>query len=181
MEFVVANTVAPITVVNETVVLNIGGQGMQGVPGAGLPAGGLTGQAITKNSDTNYDFSWNTITNTSVIAVAGGTTSALRLVYTDPATGKIFYADKDTPETVSSLLGVTTQAGSADDEINILTAGVWEDSNWNWNMSGNVNLFLSANGAIVQGAPTAEVIVRIGYAISATKIMVRIGELILTI
>jgi hypothetical protein len=34
-------------------------QGIQGVPGEGVPAGGATGQVLSKVSGTNYDTAWN--------------------------------------------------------------------------------------------------------------------------
>ncbi len=174
---------APVSLVNNEIVISIGAQGSQGAPGRGIPVGGDTGQLLAKASDANYDTNWvdaQSVNNISDIVVCGDVISALRLVYTDPVTAKVLYADKDIPDTVNSLLGVSTQAGILDENINVLISGVLQDSSWNWNMTGDVNLFLGANGAIVQGAPIAEVIVRIGYAISTTKIMVRIGDFILT-
>ncbi len=168
-----------INILNNQPVIEIVSQGAQGIPGLGFPAGGTTGQALIKKSDTNYDTEWATIGN-NVTAVAGQTISALKIVYTDPATSKILYADKDIPATVNSLFGVTTQSGILDDEINIVTFGVIEDSSWAWNMAGNINLFLGSNGTIVQGAPIGDIVVKIGYAISETSIMVRFGEPVLT-
>lgn len=37
-----------------------GGPGPPGPPGQGVPAGGTTGQVLTKNSNTNFDTSWQT-------------------------------------------------------------------------------------------------------------------------
>lgn len=168
-----------INILNNQPVIEVVSQGVQGIPGLGVPAGGTTGQALIKKTDTNYDTEWATIGN-NVTAVAGQTISALKIVYTDPATSKILYADKDTPITVNSLFGVTTQSGILNDEINVVTFGVIEDSSWAWNMAGNINLFLGSNGSIVQGAPVGNIVVKIGYAISAISIMVRVGEPVLT-
>ena len=171
---------APLSIINEQVFIYVGSQGAQGLPGVGIPIGGLTGQALVKASDDNYDTEWATIRSSNIVAEAGQTISALKLVYNDSETNTILYADKDLPASAYSLLGVTTQAGASGDDINVLTAGEMEDVVWNWDMDANVNLFLGANGAIVQGAPTGAVIVRIGFAVSSTKIMVRISDLIIT-
>jgi hypothetical protein len=183
MSTVISITPPALSVVNNQIVISVGNQGAQGAPGRGILPGGTETRLLAKASDANYDTHWvdpQAATNIGVVAVAGETISALRIVYTEPATGKIFYADKDTSNTISSLLGVTTTAGILDDNINITISGTISDSSWNWNMAGNVNLFLGANGAIVQGALSGAVVVRIGYAISSTKIMVRIGETVLT-
>ena len=174
----VINNEILISVVNNEIVVEIGGQG---APGRGVPAGGLTGQSLIKASDDSFDTEWATIGSINTIAIAGQSISALKIVYTDPATGKLFYADKNDVATVKSLLGMATQAGDENEEINVITSGVIIDAHWNWNMAGNVSLFLNSNGDIVQGAPNGSVSVRIGYAITATSIMVRLGEPILTI
>lgn len=168
-----------LEIVNNEIIINVS---QTGSPGVGVPAGGTTGQALVKASDTNYDTEWVDVKGSSVdvVAIAGQTVSALKIVYIDPVTSKILYADKNDLSTISTILGVTTQAGSLDDNINVVTSGVISDSNWNWNMAGNLNLFLGANGAIVQGVPVGAVSVRIGNAMSTTEILVRIGESILT-
>lgn len=38
-----------------------GAQGIQGDPGVGVPAGGSTGQALVKSSNTDYAVSWDTV------------------------------------------------------------------------------------------------------------------------
>lgn len=177
MSTVISVNAPPISVVNNEVVISVGGQGAQGI---GIPAGGLTGQGLIKATDADYDTEWATINGNSIDVIAGQTISALKIVYTDPTDGKILYADKDDVASVSSLLGITTQAGFLDNNINVRTAGELSDSSWSWNMGGNVTLYLGANGTIVQGALSGLVVIRIGYAISATKIMIRIGQPILT-
>ncbi len=154
----------------------VGSQGPQGIPGGGVIAGGLKGQVLTKNSDTNYDLIWSTIDNTTTNTIMSGQTiAALKVVYTDATTGKLLYADKDNINTIDSILGVSTEAASIDTNINILTMGILTDLSWDWDMTADVNLYLGINGAIIQGAPNGIVVLRIGYAINPTTIMVRIG------
>ncbi len=183
MSTVISVNPPALSVVNNQIVISVGGQGAQGAPGRGIPPGGLTNQLLAKASDANYDIHYvdpQAAANIGTVAIAGEIISALRIVYTDPTTSKIFYADKDTTSTIGSLLGVSITSGILDDNINVTTAGIISDSSWNWNMTGNINLFLGANGAIVQGALSGAIVVRVGYAISSTKIMVRIGDTVLT-
>jgi len=45
----------------DVVVVSLGIQGPQGVPGLGAPAGGLAGQVLAKVDNTNYNTQWVTI------------------------------------------------------------------------------------------------------------------------
>lgn len=64
-----------------------GKKGDKGDPGVGVPTGGTTGQVLTKNSNTDYDDSWQTpaasgvtsVTGVPPIASTGGTTPAISL------------------------------------------------------------------------------------------------------
>jgi hypothetical protein len=116
----------------------------------------------------------------TVNAIAGQVLSALRIVHIDPITSKVLYADKDIPNTAISLLGVTTQSVTADVAVNVQTFGILSDNGWNWNINGELHLFLGANGTIVQGVPTGAVVARIGHIISSTTIFIRAGEPVLT-
>ncbi len=185
----VINNTNRLSIIDDSVILSINNndlrisvssQGVQGIPGVGFPSGGLIGQALIKKTDANYDTEWLSINN-DLTTITGQIISALRLVYVDPITGKIFYADKDMPTTAYSLLGITTQAGVIDDEIVVKTAGEWVDSNWSWNTSGDLSLFLGANGAITQGVVSGGIIAKVGYVVSPTSIFIRIADPILTV
>lgn len=173
------NDAVVLSVASNPLILNISTQGAQGTPGTGFPGGGLEGQALVKKSDANFDTEWQTIGNI-FIATAGQTISSLKVVYIDPLTSKIFYADKDIPLTINSLLGITTQSGILNDNISVTTAGQLQDSSWNWDMTGNVNLFLGSNGGIIQGFVSGATVAKIGYAISSTEIFIRMVDTILT-
>lgn len=43
---------------NDNFTIVFGNIGPQGPPGIGVPSGGTTGQVLTKNSNSNYDTSW---------------------------------------------------------------------------------------------------------------------------
>lgn len=163
-----------LQILNNEVVISILSQGAQG---NGVPSGGFEDQVLTKASGTNFDTIWKFVNSIILTQTAGAILSALRIVYTDPATGKVLYADRDDIDTVQSLLGVTIQAAALDASINIVTEGKIIDSNWNWDLDGDLSLFLGNNGAIVQGYPGASAVtVRIGCVMSQTSILVRAGE-----
>jgi len=88
-----------------------GVKGATGATGQGVPAGGTTGQALTKNSATNYDTGWSTIDLNSRVAKAGDTMSGslgvtisgsstdvpiTAKVDTSGATGNAIFARNDT-------------------------------------------------------------------------------------
>lgn len=175
-EIEVSSSGSIIEVVNNEVIIEVS---QTGSPGIGIPAGGETGQVLAKASDTNYDTEWVDTAINSVTMLAGQTISALRIVYTNTAS-KLFYADKDNLNTISTILGVTTTSGLVNNDINVLTAGVLQDDSWSWNMAANLNLFLGTNGAIVQGMPVGAASVRIGNVVSPTEILIRIGQSVLT-
>lgn len=105
--------------------------------------------------------------------------SALRLVYANDD-GKLAYADKDNIESAKRVAGMTLTSAIADAALDVLLLGTHEDQNWSWNMDGNRALFLGASGVIVQGAPSGAAIMRVGTALSPTKILLRLGEPVLS-
>ena len=110
----------------------------------------------------------------ATVATAGETLSALRIVYVNRSTGKVRYADKDTAVHSHSVIGLTTEAVNLDEQVDIQTLGVVTDNSWSWNMSGDTSLYLGTNGALTQTPPTSGFSMKVGFAMSATKIYVRI-------
>ena len=110
---------------------------------------------------------------------AGPALSALRMVYVDDADA-LQYANNDTIDQVRRVIGMTAAAAAIGADVDVVVAGPYEDANWAWDVNGDAGLYLGMNGAIVQGAPTAAVIMRIGTVITATKILLRLGEPILS-
>lgn len=112
-------------------------------------------------------------------SVAGENLSALRVVYQDPETGKVFYADRDDLTTLRSVLGVTITSGLEDENLNVMTQGLLDDDDWAWNLSADPGVFLDANGLIIQGPPaTSAATLRVGFVMSETSIFVKIGATI---
>lgn len=56
-----------ITVIGETITVEVGIQGPTGPAGQGLPTGGLAGEILKKGSDTNYDYEWGTISSATAL------------------------------------------------------------------------------------------------------------------
>jgi len=109
---------------------------------------------------------------------AGEDLTAFKAVYA--LATEAFYADKDSIVSVNNFLGITADAADEGETATIITSGVLENSSWNWNLSLDTRLVLGDDGAIVQGEPnTALALIHIGFALSATKILVRISEPIL--
>lgn len=94
----------------------IDGQGVQGVPGSagvGVPTGGLTGQVLAKNSNTNYDTGWvaagsgDALVANPLSQFAATTSAQLAGVISDESgTGALVFAD--TPTLVTPILGTPT-------------------------------------------------------------------------
>ena len=115
-------------------------------------------------------------TNTTDIYTAGEALSALKIVRIDPADGKLYLADGTDIADYQSIVGMTMEAVSTESNPNILFKGPHTDSNWNWNMSGNVSLFLGANGQITQTPLTSGFSLRVGFATSPQSIFLHQGE-----
>lgn len=109
---------------------------------------------------------------------AGEDLTAFKAVYA--LATEAFYADKDSIVSVNNFLGITANAASEGDTATIITSGILENSSWAWDLEDDTRLFLGDDGAIAQGAPnTAQALIHIGFALSATKILIRISEPIL--
>lgn len=109
--------------------------------------------------------------------VASTSISALRCITTD-SSGLAKYA---TPDTLANavVIGVSTTSGNAGDTITIKTSGQITDASWSWTKGA---IYLGANGALTQTAPTGgSIVVHVAKAITATKIIIDIDTIIQTV
>ena len=122
-----------ITIVGSTtpITLTLGTSGPQGIPGAGVPVGGSTGQILSKNSATNYDTGWidnftsdvrQTVKNDS-----GGTLAKGTVVYVSGANGtnvlvKAALANADS--TSATTLGLLYQQLASNGTGYVITEGL---------------------------------------------------------
>lgn len=85
------------------------------------------------------------------------------------ATG-VTYASAEDPE-VAAVLGVTTHAANAANDITIRVSGALTEPSWTW-QPGPV--YLASNGLLSQIPPTTGAIKEIGVAINQTTLLIRI-------
>lgn len=130
-----------------TVVIASGEQGPPGIPG---PAGG---QVLERT--------------------AGELLSALRAVFEDAA-GRVWLADATEAGEVFTLLGVTTTAADAHQQVLVQRLGAIDDAAWGW--TPGVRVYLGAAGQLTQTPPATGFDVLIGVALSPTRLLLSIQD-----
>jgi hypothetical protein len=93
--------IVPVEQVTQVIINDVG---VQGIPGAGVPFGGTTGQVLTKNSSTNYDTSWQTPTPAPVTSV-NGMVGAVVITKADVGLGNV-----DNTSDLNKPISTATQA-----------------------------------------------------------------------
>ena len=132
----------------EVLVVTLSDQGPPGPPGAPGPAGGAALQRL-----------------------AGETLSALRVVY--ELNGSVFLLEPDDEEHIELLLGITITAAVTGSAVNVQLIGAIDDDAWSL-IPGPV--WLGANGALTQIPPASGFDVRIGSAVSTSRVTINIEE-----
>lgn len=87
------------------------------------------------------------------------------------AAGKVIYADHSVSP---SVIGVSRHAAVADATVTVVAAGPLDEPGWTWTPGESV--FLGPAGALTQDVPASGWVVPIGYAISATRLLIEIGD-----
>jgi hypothetical protein len=109
--------------------------------------------------------------DTGVVTLpAGGTLSGHRLVTRQPD-GSLAYADNATVAHVHVPLWLTLGAAVSGAQVNVQAAGIVTEPSWSWPPGP---LYLGTNGQLTQTVPTspgAAFSVQVGYATSATSIV----------
>lgn len=142
-----------IEIMNPQIVCEFKGVGLQGPPG------------IAGGSQFTY--------------TAGENISALKGCYYDSDTDKVLKASNLENEQCVKFVGVSTQSGTADTNIVLQRAGILEDALWNWSTDGDSSIYLSTDGTLTQTAPTTGTRLKIGFALSATKIFIGVSETVI--
>lgn len=101
--------------------------------------------------------------------------SALRAVTVDSA-GEVVYATT-TDTATRHAIGISTNAVTAGQDVNIHTSGPLTDASWSWTCPAPV--YVGVNGALTQTAPTTGFNSCVGIAIAADTIDVSIHPSIL--
>lgn len=129
-----------------SIVIDTGQEGPPGPPG---PAG--DGSTITKIATAN-------ISGHRVVIASGSNGAAI--------------ADKDTPDHMHRVIGITRGAATTGSQIQIAGAGEMTEPSWNWSLGP---VWLGSDGVLTQTLPTTGFILMIGTAIAPTVLMVKIG------
>lgn len=108
---------------------------------------------------------------TAVARVAGETLSALRVVY--EIDGEVFLLDSTDDVHIDQLLGLTITSGNASENVNVQLVGAVDDASWSWTPG---RVYLGANGFLTQTPPDAGYLVLVGYAVSATRLILNIQD-----
>lgn len=103
--------------------------------------------------------------------IAGASLGGHRAVVLDN-TEHAIYADKDTPQHATKVLGITTGSAIADSSVPIQTYGEITEPSWAW--TPGLPVYLGTNGLLTQAAPATGFLLVIGFAITATKIFIDI-------
>jgi hypothetical protein len=102
---------------------------------------------------------------------AGEDISALRVVY--ELNNQVFYLDPEDEMHIELLLGVTFTSAQAQQLLSVQPGGVMDDSGWSW-VPGPI--WLGSNGTITQSPPATGYDVRIGAAVSPTRITLNLQD-----
>jgi hypothetical protein len=88
------------------------------------------------------------------------------------ADGRLLYADHMNVDHAGVVLGLTLNAAAENDPIDVKTYGEVTHAGWSW--TPNESIFLGANGALTQVAPATGFSLVVGFALSATTMLINI-------
>ncbi|WP_375592296.1 hypothetical protein [Chitiniphilus eburneus] len=101
----------------------------------------------------------------------GETLSALRVVYEQA--GEVFALDYRDGAHLGQLLGLTLTAGDAGSEVDVQRSGAIDDAGWWWTPGP---VWLGAAGTLTQTPPADGFDVRVGAAVSATRLILDVSD-----
>jgi len=113
------------------------------------------------------------ITGTFVhtMMTAGATLSAKKIVTSD-GSGNAIYASNATAAHAYKVIGMNDNSANSGESVRVITEGNVTNSTWTWTPGSA--LYLSTSGEITHTVPTTGFALKIGMAITATKIFIRI-------
>lgn len=114
----------------------------------------------------------------SATKVADSAVGGQRVVVSVSADG-IVHADSDDLTHLNKVLGVTKTAAAAGDEVEVISLGEIEEASFSFTPDQPVFVSAGGSGLLTQTPPTSGFSLRIGHALSATKVFIKISEGIL--
>lgn len=100
---------------------------------------------------------------------AGETISALKVLRGDGASA--FVIDIADIADMHLCIGIAETSGSTGNPVEVLQNGVLNDAGWSWTPGP---VYAGAGGSLVQTAPAAAFLLRVGTAVSPTRMLVQI-------
>lgn len=84
--------------------------------------------------------------------------------------GLFYVADMDDPDQAESFVGFTDRDYSAGTEATVQFTGAIENEDWTWDPQGRI--YLGSDGALTQTKPTSGRILTVGFALTATMLLI---------
>lgn len=113
--------------------------------------------------------------SSEVYVTAGEDLNGGRAIFVD-ADGLAYKADKSVLAEVRGIIGITPGAIMTGDSGPVIVAGEITEGTWAW--TPNTPLFCNSDGILTQTAATSGYLRKVATAISATKIVIGLGETI---
>ena len=133
--------------------------------------------AILSKINTNIQSAITSIQNHSIINIfnCGEIIGGHRLVYLNEY-GLLKYADVNIRDSIEMAIGLTLDAGNKNDSVRVQNCGIITEASWNFEPKKKI--YLGITGLLTQQIPNNNVCKEIGFAITKTKIMLRIQKAI---
>lgn len=115
-----------------------------------------------------------TIEASAVIAeifTCGSTISALKAIRYDSATNKVFQANSSDATQINKCIGISSQAGNINANIQVVTSGYLFDAAWNWTIGSA--LFFDSGGNLTH-TPGVSFYQVVALPVATNKILVSI-------
>ncbi len=90
------------------------------------------------------------------------------------ASGLAIYADRTEPTHASRVIGITQGAASEGAITQVQYLGEMIEPSWSW--TPGAALYLGTNGLLTETCPSTGFALNIAFAITATKIVIHIGQ-----
>lgn len=111
--------------------------------------------------------------DTTISLIAAENVSPYRALIIDAA-GKVWHADKDSITDRDRVIGINKNATGINDLTELQTTGAITNQSWSFNPGP---VFVNTAGTLTQVEPTSGYVVKMGIALSATKLLIDIDKI----